>query len=593
MPSAPTGSRRGADRAAPVRPGRLDDHRRGRRSCASRPRTAEVAAVVRVCRDHGRPFVPRGSGTGLAGGATPAGEVPPVVIVTTKMNRILEVDRRRSGWRGSSPACSTSTCPGPSPPSGCTSPPTRRASSPARSAATWPTTRAVPTASSTASPAPTSSPSRSSCPTARSPCSAASTPSPTGSTCGGRSSAARAPWASPPASPCASRRCPRRWPPCWPTSRTMGDAAAAVTGIIAAGIVPAALEMMDASDRRGGRGLRPRRLPDRRRRRAAGRGGRPAGRRGGPDRDGSATSLLAHGARHGAGGRRRRPSGPCGGRAASRPSGPSPASPPTTTCTTAWCPGPAWSRCSPRWAASPPGTSLILGNVFHAGDGNLHPLIVFDRRTPGRAGAGARRRARRSSRRAWPPAAPCRASTASAWRSATPCPWCSPPADLEAQRWLRDAFDPAGPVQPREGAAPGRLPLRRPRRAAGRGVGVNDWPLEQLRRRGRADGTGARASGGRTQWDVGGAAAAGRPGGGRPGRRGGPRAGRDDRPGAGRHHPGRAASRPSHAGGQDVALEADDPGPGHRRRDPGRRSQRLPAARRSARCATPCWRSPP
>lgn len=38
--------------------------------------TAEVAAAVRVCRDHGRPFVPRGSGTGLAGGATPAGEVP-------------------------------------------------------------------------------------------------------------------------------------------------------------------------------------------------------------------------------------------------------------------------------------------------------------------------------------------------------------------------------------------------------------------------------------------------------------------------------------------------------------------------------------
>jgi len=54
--------------------------------------TAEVAATVRVCRDHGRPFVPRGSGTGLSGGATPAGDLPPVVIVTTKMDRILEVD---------------------------------------------------------------------------------------------------------------------------------------------------------------------------------------------------------------------------------------------------------------------------------------------------------------------------------------------------------------------------------------------------------------------------------------------------------------------------------------------------------------------
>lgn len=61
--------------------------------------TAEVAAAVRVCARHGRPFVARGSGTGLAGGATPVGEVPPVVVVTTKMNRILEVDAgQRMAW---------------------------------------------------------------------------------------------------------------------------------------------------------------------------------------------------------------------------------------------------------------------------------------------------------------------------------------------------------------------------------------------------------------------------------------------------------------------------------------------------------------
>ena len=52
--------------------------------------TDEVAAAVRVARRHGRPFVARGSGTGLAGGAVPVGD--PVVIVTTKMDRILEVD---------------------------------------------------------------------------------------------------------------------------------------------------------------------------------------------------------------------------------------------------------------------------------------------------------------------------------------------------------------------------------------------------------------------------------------------------------------------------------------------------------------------
>ena len=61
--------------------------------------TAEVAAVVRLCRKHGRPFVPRGSGTGLSGGATPAGETPPVVIVTTKMDKILEIDAdQRLAW---------------------------------------------------------------------------------------------------------------------------------------------------------------------------------------------------------------------------------------------------------------------------------------------------------------------------------------------------------------------------------------------------------------------------------------------------------------------------------------------------------------
>jgi glycolate oxidase subunit GlcD len=55
------------------------------------PRDArEVAACVRAARRHGVPFVARGSGTGLAGGATPLDE--PLVIVTTRMNRVLGVD---------------------------------------------------------------------------------------------------------------------------------------------------------------------------------------------------------------------------------------------------------------------------------------------------------------------------------------------------------------------------------------------------------------------------------------------------------------------------------------------------------------------
>jgi glycolate oxidase len=55
------------------------------------PRSAEqVQAVVRICAEHGIPFVARGSGTGLSGGALPA--EGGIVISFARMNRILEVD---------------------------------------------------------------------------------------------------------------------------------------------------------------------------------------------------------------------------------------------------------------------------------------------------------------------------------------------------------------------------------------------------------------------------------------------------------------------------------------------------------------------
>ena len=54
--------------------------------------TDEVAAVVRIAREHGVPLVPRGSGTGLAGGALAVRGG--VLCVMTRMNRILEVDAR-------------------------------------------------------------------------------------------------------------------------------------------------------------------------------------------------------------------------------------------------------------------------------------------------------------------------------------------------------------------------------------------------------------------------------------------------------------------------------------------------------------------
>ena len=52
--------------------------------------TAEVQAVVRVCAKYRVPFVARGSGTGLSGGALPA--EGGVVIGFARMNRILEID---------------------------------------------------------------------------------------------------------------------------------------------------------------------------------------------------------------------------------------------------------------------------------------------------------------------------------------------------------------------------------------------------------------------------------------------------------------------------------------------------------------------
>ncbi|MBK5222346.1 MAG: FAD-binding protein [Acidimicrobiia bacterium] len=52
--------------------------------------TAEVVACVQVARRHDRPFVARGAGTGLAGGAVPLEGA--VVIVTTRMDAVLSID---------------------------------------------------------------------------------------------------------------------------------------------------------------------------------------------------------------------------------------------------------------------------------------------------------------------------------------------------------------------------------------------------------------------------------------------------------------------------------------------------------------------
>ena len=52
--------------------------------------TGDVAALARFCHEHGVPIVPRGAGTGLSGGAIPV--EGGVVVSFARMSRILEMD---------------------------------------------------------------------------------------------------------------------------------------------------------------------------------------------------------------------------------------------------------------------------------------------------------------------------------------------------------------------------------------------------------------------------------------------------------------------------------------------------------------------
>jgi glycolate oxidase len=55
--------------------------------------TAEIQAVLRIASAHGAPVVARGAGTGLSGGALPV--EGGILLVLSRLNRILEVDPQR------------------------------------------------------------------------------------------------------------------------------------------------------------------------------------------------------------------------------------------------------------------------------------------------------------------------------------------------------------------------------------------------------------------------------------------------------------------------------------------------------------------
>jgi glycolate oxidase len=60
--------------------------------------TEEVQAAVRACAARGVPFLPRGAGTGLSGGAVARGSV---LVSTARMDRVFEVDvANRQAWVG-------------------------------------------------------------------------------------------------------------------------------------------------------------------------------------------------------------------------------------------------------------------------------------------------------------------------------------------------------------------------------------------------------------------------------------------------------------------------------------------------------------
>jgi FAD/FMN-containing dehydrogenase len=67
---------------------------RGRALAVVRPgNTAEVAAVVKACAEHGVGLVPQGGNTGLVGGSVPDASGTQILLSLQRMNRVRDLDR--------------------------------------------------------------------------------------------------------------------------------------------------------------------------------------------------------------------------------------------------------------------------------------------------------------------------------------------------------------------------------------------------------------------------------------------------------------------------------------------------------------------
>jgi glycolate oxidase len=406
--------------------------------------TAEVAAAVTACRQHRVPFLPRGSGTGLAGGATPAGDVAPVVIVTTKMDRILEVDaEQRLAWvqpgvlnldlsKAVAPH-GLHFAPDPSSQQSCSIGGNLANNSGGPHCLLYGVTSAHILAIEVV------------LPDGGVVMLGGLDPEPEGLDLRGAFVGSEGTMG-------IATRIAVRLTPLPPTVATlladfsdMADAAAAVTGVIAAGIVPAALEMMDAAIVDIVEAYVHAGLPTDA---AAVLLVEVDGLAGGVDAQTQRICdvLTSHGARQ--------------VRVAA-----------TAAERALWWKGRksafgAIARIAPNYylhdcvvprtrlveVLSEVGRiarrhDLILGNVFHAGDGNLHPLIVFDRRVP-----GVLERVHEAGQEIIEACVAAGGTLSGEHgiglekREAMPLVFSA--ADLEAQRWLRDAFDPHGQCNP-------------------------------------------------------------------------------------------------------------------------------------------------
>ena len=203
----------------------------------------QLAGVVRACAEHGVPYVARGSGTGLSGGALPHADG--VLVVTSQMRTITSLrpeDQRAVVEPGVINLDVTRAAtphgyyyaPDPSSQQICSIGGNVAENSGGahclKSAYHQPRAGGRLRDRRGRRGAPSGTP----------------PPTAPATTCSARSSAPRACSGSSPPRPCGSSACPRRCAPCSSGSRAPTTPGAATSAIISAGIVPAAIEMMDA-----------------------------------------------------------------------------------------------------------------------------------------------------------------------------------------------------------------------------------------------------------------------------------------------------------------------------------------------------------